>query len=645
MTDPSVPKKSYRSEIQGLRAIAVISVLIFHADVGLNGGFLGVDIFFVVSGFLVGGFLLEKRYSSFGEFWRRRFVRLFPAMSVLVLCTTLFFALFLWSEDNTGLPTLALAALLGFANVSIALNSGDYFSAGSESNPLLHIWSLSVEEQVYLVLPLLLLVLGGNGWRKPNGRGFFIKVTLVGIFSLLLFAFGTSEIRGVLGFGQGVFGFFSPLTRLWEFLAGLIAFTIISKRTVALERVQIPRWISLTVLFLLLIFSNGNSAISVVSHIGVVLATMMILLARKESASHGVLANGILKWIGDRSYSIYLWHWPFVVAAVTIWPNSAVAPTLATVVSIAPAVASFVFLEKPFMRSAGAPPNQTPRGSRVSLGIFSLCLIVIAPFSSLASQSADFRVLKGNNLRGDVADEGWWDFSQNSHEICEHPIVGFMVENDGTFRYCLRTGRSPSHQIVLIGDSHAGHYFNAVAERFPDQEVLMLTMTAAELDDSTALKAYRDSIFSSQALELVIVSFRWEGWEGTPNFENLFSKSARANGPPLIVFNGLPTFPFDPVQCKHGFGLFSVLPKCEFPTDEALHHRTGKRPSIDLEIQAKLSEFSRSYFFDTFSLICDGENCRMDKEGVVLYADENHLNLDGSRQILSNLPNGLFGVG
>lgn len=140
----------YRIDIQGLRAVAVLAVVVFHAGLLLPGGYLGVDMFFVISGYVVGGLLLRKT-ESLKSFWVARFMRLVPASVVLIVVTLLFFLVFFWADSYRSLPLTALAGLFFGANIAIEVTTGDYFDAEATVNPLLHIWSLSVEEQIYLV--------------------------------------------------------------------------------------------------------------------------------------------------------------------------------------------------------------------------------------------------------------------------------------------------------------------------------------------------------------------------------------------------------------------------------------------------------------------------------------------------------------
>ena len=225
-------RKGTRLDIQGLRAVAVIVVLVFHAGLPLPGGFVGVDMFFVISGFVITLMLLRERARSgrinLGQFYLRRFKRLTPALGVTVAVTAVLGLLFLspMGQQQLGLAT-GLGALFLVANAVIHVWSGDYFAPHAEANPLLHVWSLSVEEQFYLMFPALLVVSFAVAARAPKkwGRAVpFAVASLVGLASL-------ATIRGIPFVAAGSFwtGYYSPVNRAWEFLAGVVLALVASR--------------------------------------------------------------------------------------------------------------------------------------------------------------------------------------------------------------------------------------------------------------------------------------------------------------------------------------------------------------------------------------------------------------------------------
>ena len=229
-TGVSTPKASpdaRRLDIQGLRAVAVLVVVLFHAGLPLPGGFVGVDIFFVISGFVITGMLAREWQRSgrigFGGFYARRFKRLTTALALMVTVTVLLSVVIaspLGAQQVTA--QTAIGAMLLVANLVIARTTGGYFDSAAEANPLLNTWSLSVEEQFYLVFPLVLLV----GWvvRAKITRGRWAPALLVAAVAAVSLGLMLLTSRGgqVPFISDELVGFYGPLSRAWEFAAGAL---------------------------------------------------------------------------------------------------------------------------------------------------------------------------------------------------------------------------------------------------------------------------------------------------------------------------------------------------------------------------------------------------------------------------------------
>jgi peptidoglycan/LPS O-acetylase OafA/YrhL len=228
-TRSTVAQSNRRLDIQGLRAVAVIAVVIYHADVPLSGGFVGVDMFFVISGYVITLMLVRELKKSgtinFRQFFVRRFLRLTPALSLVVIAT-LVGSFFLQSPLGEQKSTAATGAgaLLMVANFVIFRATGGYFEPAADSNPLLHTWSLAVEEQFYLVFPVLLFVAWRWGRRSLLGR-ICVLVVLIAVVMITLFLTLSGAIMGSLPLHPFLTSYYSPLLRTWEFGAGVaIAF-------------------------------------------------------------------------------------------------------------------------------------------------------------------------------------------------------------------------------------------------------------------------------------------------------------------------------------------------------------------------------------------------------------------------------------
>jgi len=345
-----------RLDIQGLRAAAVLMVVAYHAGLPIPGGFIGVDVFFVISGFVITGMLQREWVAHgrirFGRFYLRRMKRLTPALALMVSVTVLLSALFLsplGAQQATA--QTALGAIFLVANAVIARTTGDYFDAPAEDNALLHTWSLSVEEQFYLVFPVLLWM----SWRLARRlRASWLPIVIsaavacVSLVVAVLVSIGLEVQRGEM-----LVGFYGPLTRVWEFAAGALlalAPTLMAPRSRRLSLVQGTVGALLLIASLALI--SGDTPFPGLWTMLPVLGT--VLLIRSGGCGDHVIAQVLrstpMVKVGDLSYSIYLWHWPFIVFSAALWPRSSLAPALAALLSVGPAVASFLWLEQPVRR-------------------------------------------------------------------------------------------------------------------------------------------------------------------------------------------------------------------------------------------------------------------------------------------------------
>ncbi len=297
----------YRADIDGLRAIAVLLVVFFHAyPKALPGGFIGVDIFFIISGYLITGILINSlslKSFSFVDFYSRRIKRIFPAL-LLVLIFCLVFGWFaLLNDEYRELGKHALAGAGFYSNLLLWSESG-YFDLSSNLKPLLHLWSLGIEEQFYLVWPILVWIT----WKKPR---LFLLLLIVLIFSSFSFNLYFLNI-------DSIGTFYSPFTRLWELLLGglLAAFHSDTKwnrlRPSALQA-NVLGVLGLTLIVLAAIYFSKHSKFPGWLACLPTFGTALIIFAGPIAwVNQHLLSNRILVWFGLISFPLYLWHWPLI---------------------------------------------------------------------------------------------------------------------------------------------------------------------------------------------------------------------------------------------------------------------------------------------------------------------------------------------
>ena len=431
----TVPDSPRRKDIQGLRAIAVIFVVYYHSGLPLGGGFIGVDVFFVISGFVITAMLLREFSATggiaLGAFYARRFRRLTPALSAVIVFVLIGSALILspLGTQNSVILT-AIGALGLFANVLIARTTGGYFDAAAATNPLLHTWTLSLEEQFYLVFPFVLLL----GWwlARRSRRGSWIAVAVVVAFGAVSFVIAllTSGTEPALSISTGAAGFYGPLGRAWEFAAGAALALVAGKLRTPSSRVGAGfSTLGFAVLVVCFATYSGEITFPGPATLIPVGATLILLYAGLNASTlpTRLLSSPPLVAVGDFSYSWYLWHWPFIVFAAQLFPDQPVALPVAAVLSVVPAMLSYRWLERPISRMK-APRRRT-------------MLVIVAVKQSYWSPRV----------------QGF----QESQQLHAGELAGCMSRvalTAATAPSCLWNGDADGIPVYLVGDSIADHY-------------------------------------------------------------------------------------------------------------------------------------------------------------------------------------------
>jgi peptidoglycan/LPS O-acetylase OafA/YrhL len=461
------------ASVQGLRGLAVIVVILFHAGLPLPGGFLGVDVFFVISGYVIARLLMselaERNKIRFGNFYARRIRRLLPAFAVMT-SAVLVMSILIESPIQVQSETAKAGgfASVWLANVAMYMITTDYFALGVKP-ALLHTWSLAVEEQFYLMFPALIGFAwwvgrrAGSSSRRAPRVSLGVAIALASVVSFLINLWLCFAPPPVIPAPLGV-AFFFPMGRAWEF--GLGALVAVALRRRHLRPATANGLASVGLLLVvasLVLVTEGMAIPGVVVVPAVVGAAMVIAGTVEDSGWVGRLfSSAPAVAVGDLSYSLYLWHWPFVVWAQTLWGQGVVQQSLAALVSVPVAIASYRYVEQPIRsgrRAAWPTPLLVAPCIAIPLALSLVLSLGAARYwgdSAIASSAAQmkprFAAMAGcmNRTPVDKRDLG----------PCTH-----------TF--------GPGDPVILMGDSNAAQYGGAVLAAGEDtRRTVVLTASA-----------------------------------------------------------------------------------------------------------------------------------------------------------------------
>ena len=437
----------YRSEIDGLRALAVLPVVLFHLGLGFPGGFTGVDVFFVISGFLICGIILREsddgRFSML-RFYERRVRRILPAFFVVIFAALVLSVLVLYPHDLDLMGHHLSYISLFASNVELSFLEDGYWASGAESFPLLHTWSLAVEEQFYFVMPVILLVL--HRWLKKH------------LFSSLLFLFFVS-----LGYCIYVTqvapqrAFYLLPSRAWEMLMGGLVYLLI-QRDCPWEKSpkvgQIIGGLGLLLMIISYFTLTGEMAFPGYTALFPTLGTALFIYSNSWGTNWTgrFLAWSPFVFIGKISYSLYLWHWPLIVFLKAY--RDPVEITLSDkialfVVSFVVSVLSWRFVEQPFRHPA-------KRHSALK-AIVTACILLVLMFGvSLVIRKYNGFTIRTSWIAGDVVYRIKGE--QEALGLRGYPKIFDAAElfDVGGYQVGLKDGQLP--RVVVLGDSHAGMY-------------------------------------------------------------------------------------------------------------------------------------------------------------------------------------------
>ena len=627
MRASAAPESRYRSDVQGLRAVAVLAVLAFHARLPFPGGFTGVDVFFVISGFVITGLLLRGRgtrgHWNLRTFFVQRFRRLFPALVVVVAFTVLAaLVVFLPFGRQQITEITALGAILFVSNFVIVRITGGYFDAPASFNPLLNTWSLSVEAQIYVVFPLMLaLAWGASGWSSRLRNRIFGTVLFISSLSFILASL--YPLLPSLFITEATVGFFGPVGRMWEFGVGAMTYLLLQlgfelkTRTATLLAGAGVVGLAFSFLRLdeTLVFPGPWTVIPVFST-----AALIFAGASRRNLISRMLGSRPAVFVGDRSYSLYLWHWPFVVFAGSLFPSSRLPLVVATALSLVPAAISYRYVERPIHR--GKVPLAISTRRLASLVPLSLGLVLVA-FG--LSNSVLKHSMSGAYV-GKVIGESDSSFSGEDGLEQEYPCLfdPIRLQDPALFDYsCFQSKESPA-TVAVFGDSHAAHLREGLVANYPETSFAFVGGHPGKenfLPNAQAIAASSD-------VKTVIMSAQWVAYDLDELSDAflLFDSTQKET----LILDDVPTFAISADTCKYP-PLVVLPPRC---SDSKPFDRYNSYVEI---LEDASSDWNSVTLVPTFRHFCDEYSCSMVNENRILFHDSSHLNEQGSKYLVKKI--------
>jgi len=669
--------QNYRADIDGLRALAVIAVIGFHAFPNLiTGGFIGVDIFFVISGYLITKILLEdlKRYQSvqLKEFYIRRIKRIFPALLVVVSASFIFAWLALLPIEYEQLGK-HMASGVGFISNWVFWQETGYFDNLAETKPLLHLWSLGIEEQFYIIWPLLILLAWKKQWSIP-------KVCIsIGIFSFIL------NLSLVHQYPTATF--FLPSTRIWELLSGCLLASSKFSRPISYTNPLNSYCHHILIRFNFLLNNHIQSLIGLALIIGAlfflnkaftfpgwaallpVIGTILIINAGSHTAVNQALSHPLIVKIGLISFPLYLWHWPLLSFARIIESQTPSTLTRIIILLISLILAWFTYqlIEKPIRN------NHKNNIFLVKI----LCILAI---------------LIGSTGLITYLQEGWPSrFKDNQASFTGFQSPQFNLNRETCHQlypdykgncYLFAKPEMTSHEkIVFLGDSHsetlaAGYQFNN-----PDKYLISFSTGGClgfinveryskgnPQGCTKSLDMALQYIANDPNIKTVVIHNRFSAYVSGEGFgkeekitvtpghlhiqapeqliapsKNLYKRTFATGLQDTLIFlekahkkivfvHQVPELGFNPKMCSHR-PLKLTVNHCALTRDQVNKRQESYR-SIASPI---LSQSANILVIDPVSFFCDAENCSTIKNGHPFYWDSDHLNYVGASLLTKEL--------
>ncbi len=619
---------TFRKDINGLRAFAVLAVLLFHFHItGFSGGFSGVDVFFVISGYLMTGIIfsrIQKDNFSIIDFYIARAKRIIPALAILCIILMILGNFYLYPDDYRGLLRDVKNSLFFKSNISYG-NDFNYFSTPPQENWLLHTWSLSVEWQFYIIYPILVALLC-KYLKEPITKIILIIITLVSFIA-----------ANILVYQNPTSTFYLLPTRAWEMLAGglvfLLPITLTNKTRFSLAIAGL-----LLIIIGFFFITEGTAWPSYLTLIPVV-GTMLVLYGHTELF---ITNNSVAQFIGKISYSLYLWHWPIAVFLYYCGIiNTNFYVIIGIITSFVMASLSYFIVEQFFLRRKNS--------RRVAVIKYSTVIILLAGIvsPSIASLVKKYR----------------YDELTVKQEQTILPSDKQCTVIDKDITDC-EYGKGQA-TAILIGDSHAGALTTAVYLANPQKTIIWTRAGCPILDtdfrfknasETAICQKYTHRVFdhleTSYADLPVIIANRASLYPDPADIGGHFVLLPNINNNNrekyLQTYRSTFVDTICKIKQKHPVYIVKPTPEMQYnvvkslqmqkhflktPTDITLPIEDYyKRHEFILSIMTDAEQKCGAHLLDPIPYLCpDGKDCIASEGGIPFYSDDNHLNYEGSK--------------
>ena len=588
---------------------------------------------------------MDKSTFSFYEFYTRRIKRIFPALIlVLFFCISIGW-LGLLSDEFKQLGKY-IASSAGFSTNFILLSEAGYFDSSAETKPLLHLWSLGIEEQFYILWPFF-------AWFASKQKLNMLTLTVImGIMSFILNYYYISK--------DPILTFYSPQTRFWELLCGsILAWTSLNKKVYSAElkyslfKFQLTQLISKSellnnkynlntssilggILLLYGFFKIDNEAIYPGAWALIPVSGALLLIASGSEAwiNRTILSNKVIVWFGLISFPLYLWHWPLLCFARLVEGSTPSREIRIGCIALSIILAwfTYIFIEKPIRHN---------NLDKIKLMTCTLLMTFLGAsgYAIYKYDGLSFRknAMFNKRYEGDIGHSEYFKFTAEKYFTCMPDKIAKESLKWANYTRCFQSKKTSKLDIALVGDSHAEHLFLGMSEALPDKNIVYYIRNSSPFISNPDFKEVFKTIVDSKTITSVILTQHWIGrFSSVPNDSTLELELTKVidnlskSGKQVYLTDDIPSFPNEPILCKG-----SRWPRsknktlCEIGISDVDKQRNVYRTSLNNVVKAR----PNVKIIKIGQYLCNANGCSMVIGREILYRDSNHLNVIGSRYV------------